>query len=216
MNRRSIFVLLALSLAACAGEEPAPQQSSTLRLNGTYRPTQDGAIQSVTFANDKDYSLVPSGCTAADCVDVGTYRLDSEASRVILKNARGERTIRLEGVKTADAAVALVKSFLSTREDLSEPESIVQRGQQTTNGQGQATGDQQQLNGSNENQLVDQIGQLIKTIMEAVMDGQNMKKDDEKKDDEKKDEPPKPDCNAPPAADAPQAVKDAFAAACPK
>ena len=234
MNGRSIVLLLALSLsstlAACDGDEPAPQKSSTLQVNGTYRPSEtgtDGAIASITFSNNKDYLLVPAGCTTGSCFDIGTYRIDQQTSTITLVNGEThrERTITLEEMKTSEAAAVLVKSFIGTR-DLIEPgEQLVRPGQQTTNngqettnGQGQVTGDQSQLN-NGQSELAKQVGELIKTIIEAIMNGQKMKQDEEdKKDEEKKaeEEKKKEECKqGVPTQDSTQAEKDAYAARCP-
>lgn len=234
MNGRSIFLLYALSLsstlAACGGDEPAPQKSSTLQVNGTYRPTEagaNGAIGSITFSNNKDYLLVPAGCTSGSCFDIGTYRFDAQTNTITLVNGtdRRERTITLEEMKTSEAAAVLVKSAIHTLDDLSEPEALVKRGQQTTNngqqttnGQGQATGDQSQLN-NGQSELAKQVGELIKTIIEAIMNGQKMKQDEEdKKDEEKKAEEEKKKEESKqgvPTQDSTQAEKDAYAARCP-
>lgn len=235
MNRRPLYAVLALSslstLAACGSDEPAPVRSTALALDGTYRPTQEGAIASITFSHGKDYYLVPSGCAGGDCVDIGTYRLDERTSTVVLKNGDSgrEQTIALEDVKTSDAAVALVKSFAGTR-DFTEPESLIRRGQQTTGGQGQTTegqgqasGDQQGLNGGGQQGLTDKIVDLFKTIVEAVMNQQKMKKDDDdkkkddaKKDGEEKEEPNPLDCTqGVPTNESTPAEKLAYAARCP-
>jgi hypothetical protein len=223
MNGRSIFVLLALSLssilAACAGDEPAPQQSSTLKLDGTYRPTESGAIASITFSNHEDYLLVPAGCTSGSCFDIGTYRFDAHTNTIILRNGatQAERTIALDEVKTSEAALVLVKSFVHTRDFLEPGEQLVNRGQQTNNGQGQATGDQSQLN-DGQQQLAQQIGELVKTIVEAIMDGQKMKQDekDKKEEEKKEEERKKEECKkGVPTQDSTQAEKDAYAARCP-
>lgn len=222
MNRRTIVWLFALSLAsslaACGTDEPTAEKTSMLTLDGTYRPTQAGAIGSVTFTNGKDYYLVPSGCTGGGCVDIGSYRLDAERSTVVLKNGETgrEQTIALEVVKTSDTATALVKTFIGTR-DLMEPEEIVKRGQQANSGQQQVSGDQQGL--------TDKIVDLIKTVVEAFMNEQNMKKDDDKKDDEKADdekkddgkqEPNPFDCKqGVPTNESTPAEKLAYAARCP-
>lgn len=179
MNGRSIFVLIALSLspviAACGSDDP-PQKSSVLRLDGTYRPTQDGAIASVTFSNDTDYALVPTGCDGGDCVDRGTYRIDAEASTVTLENAitHRERTITLENVKTGRAAGLLVGSSLGTRDG-----ELVSRQNETAKTGQDLTGDQQQLT-DGQKQLIEKAQKLLETITEAAMNGQGMKQDDQK------------------------------------
>jgi hypothetical protein len=227
MNGRSIFLLLALSLsttlAACGGDDPAPQKSSTLQVNGTYRPTEagtNGSIGSITFSNNKDYLLVPAGCTSGSCFDIGTYRFDAQTNTITLVNGTDhrERTITLEEMKTSEAAAVLVKTFIGTR-DLIEPgEQLVRPGQQTTNGQGQVTGDQSQLN-NGQSELAKQVGELIKTIIEAIMNGQKMKQDErDKKDEEKKaeEEKKKEECKqGVPTENSTQAEKDAYAARCP-
>lgn len=231
MNRRVIFSLFAIALGstlpACGSEEPAREPSSIIVLDGTYRPTQAGAIGSITFSNGRDYYLVPSGCTGGGCVEIGTYRLDAQTSTVVLTRGESgrEKTIRLENVKTSDAAAALVKTFVGTR-DLTEPEEIIRRGQQTNGGQQRVSGDQQQqLNEGGQQGLAEKIVDLVKTIVEAVMNQQNMKKDDEQKDDEDKadekqdDDEPKPnpfDCKqGVPTNDSTPAEKLAYAARCP-
>jgi hypothetical protein len=186
MNRSCLFVLVSLSLSAlaagCGGDDSSSHKSSTLRLDGTYKPTEQGAIASVTFSNDRDYELVPSGCNASDCVDRGTYRLDSASNTVTLENAvtHRERTITLENVRTEGSAASLVAKTIGTRTG-----ELVSRGNETAQSGQDLTGDQQQLNGGQQKlndgqqQLVDQVQQLIETIKEAAMNGQGMKQDDQ-------------------------------------
>lgn len=222
MNGRTIFALLALSLspvvAACAADEPAPK-SSTLKLDGTYRPVSAGQIASVTFSNDKNYYLVPSGCSASDCVDIGTYRLDAATSTIVLKNADTgrERTITLENVKTSDAAAVLVKTYIGhAAEFVSRGNETTTGSQELNEGDSKVSGDQQQLN-EGQSKLAEQIVELVKTIVEALMNKQDMKKDDDQQD-EKKDEPkPNPlDCKqGVPTANSTPAEKLAYAARCP-
>jgi hypothetical protein len=230
MNGRSIFLLLALSvsstLAACGGDDADPQKSSTLQLNGTYRPTpgQDGAIKSLTFTNGTDYYLVPSGCSSGDCVDIGTYRFDAATSTIVLANAEThrERTITLEEVKTSEAAGVLVKSLIGTQDFVDRNQETTNGSQQVTGGQEQVTGDQQKLN-DGQSKLAEQIVELVKTIVEALFDKQDMKKDDQKQDDKKddqkdgeKDKPNPFDCTqGVPGANSTAAEKLAYAARCP-
>jgi hypothetical protein len=228
MNGRTIFLLLALSvsstLAACGGDEPEPQKSSTLQVNGTYRSTQEGAIKSVTFTNGTDYYLVPNGCSSGDCVDIGTYRFDVATSTIVLINAetRRERTITLEEVKTSEAAAVLVKSIIGTQDFVDRNQETTNGSSQVTGGQQQVTGDQQKLN-DGQSKLAEQIVELVKTIVEALFNKQDMKKDDQKQDD-KKDEPkddqkdkPNPfDCTqGVPGPNSTAAEKLAYAARCP-
>lgn len=229
MNGRSIFVLLALSLsptlAACGDDEPTPQKSSTLQLNGTYRPTQEGAIGSITFSNDKDYYLVPSGCAASECVDMGTFRFDAATSTVFLKNVDTgrERTITLENVKTSEAAAMVVKTFLGAREFVGRNQETTGGQQQLNNGQQQVSGDQQQLN-QGQSQLAEKIVELVKTIVEALFNKQGMQKDDQKQDDQKQDDQKDDDKQQPNPFDCTQGVPNAqstpaerlaYAARCP-
>jgi hypothetical protein len=203
MNRSCLFVLVSLSLstlvAGCGGDDSS-NKSSTLRLDGTYKPTEQGAIASVTFSHDKDYELVPSGCNASDCVDRGTYVLDSATNTVTLENAitHRERTITLENVKTAGTAASLVKTSLGTREGelVGREQETTKTGQETTQTGQQVTGDQQKLN-EGDQKMIDKVQQLIETIKEAAMNGQGMKQDDQggqqqqqQDDQQKKDDQP--------------------------
>lgn len=185
MNGRSLLVLLALSLSpviAACGDDDSAQKSSVLRLDGTYRPTQNGAIASVTFSNDKDYVLVPTGCNASDCVDRGTYRLDAATSTVTLENAvtHRERTITLENVKTGHAAGLIVGSSVGTRDGelVSRQNETAKTGQDLTGDQQQLTDGQKQLT-DGQKQLIEKAQKLLETITEAAMNGQGMKQDDE-------------------------------------
>lgn len=178
MNARPIFLLIALSLSstlAACGEDDSPSKSSVLRLDGTYKPTQNGAIASVTFSNDKDYELVPTGCNASDCVDRGTYTLDAASSAVTLENAitHRERTIALENVKTGHAGGLIVGSAIGTRDG-----ELVSRQNETAK-TGQELNESQQQLTEGQKQLIDKAQKLLETITEAAMNGQGMKQDDQ-------------------------------------
>jgi hypothetical protein len=229
MNGRSIFVLLALSLSpsmltACAGDEPSsPSSSSPPKLDGTYRPTQGGPIGSITFTNDRDYLLVPTGCSSGECMDIGTYRFDAQTSTVLLENGESHRVraIALERIKTSDVASVLIESVVRTADLVDPGEQHASTGNETTTGGSkQVTGNQQEL-ASSGNKLAEKAVELIKTIVEALMNGQGMKKDDGKKDDDEKadEDKPKPnplDCKqGVPTNESTAAEKLAYLARCP-
>jgi hypothetical protein len=195
MNRRFISVLLALSLstlAACGGDDQADTGTSTLALSGVYRPVDQGSIGSITFANGKDYSLVPASCTTASCVEVGTYRLDAPAHALVLEDGttHATRSIAIDIVKTADTSAALVSSVRPL--DLVDPgEQLTRNGQETTK-TGQDTTKTGQETTSGSGQLNGAASQLLQLVKELIMAGQQMKRDD------KADEQ-KPADNKPPA-----------------
>lgn len=217
MNRRFITALLTLSLvstvAACGGDDGASTQTTSLELSGVYRPVDQGPIGSITFSGKKDYLLVPSGCVGGGCAESGTYRLDTASHVLVLENGQthATRSIALEIVTTTPASGALVKSLAPL--DLVDPGEQLTRpgGQQLTNGSGQqlATGG---------NGLTGAVSQLLQIIQQAIMNGQQMKRDDAAKDpkaDPKAD--PKDDCKqGVPTKDTPPADAAAYWARCPK
>lgn len=190
MSCRPLFVLLALtiapSLAACGDDEPTQSASSVLQLNGTYRPTEPGPIGSVTFANGKDYSLVPAGCESSECSDVGTYRIDAATSTILLENARTHRTktITLEDVKTVSAERALVVQGLSTRDSLvntNSPTTTTGNETTTTGNQTTTTGNETTTTGNEttttDNDLTKDENKLLDVVASAAMNGQAVQRD---------------------------------------
>ena len=184
MNRRFIRVLLALSisstLAACGSDQGADAQP-TLELSGVYRPVDHGSIGSITFSDRKNYLLMPSGCGGAACADIGTYRIDTSNSTLVLENAATHQTrsIALENVKTTNATASLVKSIAPR--DLLEPgQQLTRNGQQTTNGGQQVTsGSSGQQLATGGGQVTGAVSQLLQIIQQAIMNGQQMQRDDQ-------------------------------------
>jgi hypothetical protein len=231
MNRRFIFALLAISLsstvAACGSDDEAPTQAATLQLSGVYRPVGDGAIGSVTFSGSQDYLLMPKGCAGGGCAELGTYRLDTASKALVLENATTHetRSIALEIIETTPAGGTLVKSVRPL--DLVDPgEQLTRPGGQTTNGQQQVTGSngQQQL-ANGQGGITGAVSQLLQLIQQAMMNGQQMKRDEPKADppaDPKADPKPVPkndpnvDCKQGiPNKDMPLAEVAAYFARCP-
>jgi len=191
MNGRSIFVLLALSISpwtlpACGGDDPPKK---TNQLEGTYRPSDPGAIASVTFKGGKDYLYMPSGCASQQCADIGTYTIDGD--NLVLENAKAgtQRTIQLQVLQTTPASGSLVQSLRPA--DLTDPGTqLTTPGQQTaTSGNPTAstgnptatTGNQTATSGNQTatsgNQLDGQASQLLQTITQALMNAQQMNQD---------------------------------------
>jgi hypothetical protein len=213
MNRRFIPALFALSLsavAACGGDhDDEGASSSALALSGTYRPVDQGSIGSIAFEGGKDYRLVPAACSSTSCVETGSYRLDTAQHALVLTDARTQqtRTIAFEVIETSNTSAALVSTVRPL--DLVDPgEQLTKNGQETTTGNGQKLneGSGQQLNGA--------ASQLLQLVQQAMMNGQQMKRDAQADNGgggagakiDPKPEPPK-DPKAPPPAD-PEAPKN--------
>lgn len=228
MNSRFLFALCALSLAttvaACGSDDEAPAKTTTFQLTGVYRPVDQGPIGSVTFTGAKDYLLMPKGCAGGGCAEIGTYRLDTASKLLVLENGTTHetRSINFEILETTPAGGALVKSIRPL--DLVDPgEQLTRPGGETTNGQQQVTGNQQQLAQSSGG-ITGAVTQLLQTIIQAMMNGQQMKQDDQNKNaDPKADpkaDPPKNDPNVDckqgiPNKDTPLAEVAAYFARCP-
>lgn len=189
MSCRPILLLLALTisptLAACGDDEAPPSASSVLQLNGTYRPTEEGPIASVTFSNGKDYSLVPSGCESSACVDVGTYQVDAATRTLLLENAQTRRTktITLEDVKTVSAGSALVTQSLSPRGSLvgsNSPSTSTGNETTSTGNQTATTGNQSTSTGNQttttDNELAKGMNKLFDVVVAAAMNGQGVQR----------------------------------------
>ena len=224
MNRRFIFALVALAvtpvLAACGSDE-AETPAATLQLSGVYRPVDQGTIGSITFTGSDDYLLMPKGCGGAACAERGTYRLDAANHALVLENAatHQKQSIALEIVETTPAGSSLVQSVRPL--DLVDPgEQLTRNGQQTTNGQQQVTGanGQQQLAQSGSG-ITGAVSQLLQLIQQAMMNGQQMKRDEQQKPQDPKADPkadPNNDCKrGVPTKDTPLDEVAAYFARCP-
>src|SRR5262249_33851359 len=127
-----------------------------------------GEIRSITFSRGVDYLLVPNGCASSSCASIGTYRIDGDS--LVLDDAKTgeERRLALEVMKTSEPQ-PLVKSVRPR--DLVQPgQQLEQPGQQTTTGNGQ------QLATSG-NQLDGKQQQLLQIIQQALMNAQQMNRD---------------------------------------
>ena len=212
MNRRFISVLLALSLptlvAACGSDEP-DTGTSALALNGVYRPVDQGALGGIAFANGKDYRLVPASCTTESCVEIGTYRLDAQAHTLVLENGttHATTTFALEVTKTSEASTSLVSSSVRPLDLVDPGEQLTRTGQDTAKTGQQTTQNGQQLaNGGS--QLSGAASHLLQLIQQMMMNGQQMKRDDDAKaqaDKDKQAEEEKAKQKADPAPAAPPA-----------
>jgi hypothetical protein len=177
MNRRVIFALLALTFCsattACGGGDDAKTQSTTLALSGVYRPVDQGPIASVTFSGKQDYLLMPVGCSGGGCAEIGTYTLDTASKVLVLENGATHetRSIALEVLETTPASGALVKSVAPL--DLVDPGTQLARPQQPT-----TSGGGQQLATSG-NDTTGAASQLLQLIKQLIMNGQQMKQDDQ-------------------------------------
>jgi hypothetical protein len=75
--------------AACGGTPDASEstQSSAANFVGPYVTTGPGDIAGMEF-HGREYTLTPTGCTTASCVDLGTYSLDSVRSTLTLTSSK--------------------------------------------------------------------------------------------------------------------------------
>lgn len=229
MNRRFISVLLALSLSstiAACGSDDENTRSTPLALSGVYRPVDQGSIGSITFSGNKDYLLMPKGCGGGGCAEIGTYRLDTDSKLLVLENGTTHQTrsIALEVMETSQTSASLVQSIAPL--DLVDPgDQLTRPGQQTTNGSQKVTGNGQQQLATGGNGITGAVSQLLQLIQQAMMNGQQMQRDDQA--DAKPADPmqmpmqmpmndPKVDCKQGiPTKDTPLAEVAAYFARCP-
>jgi hypothetical protein len=131
MNGRSTFVLLAWVLCpwtvACGG--PNDASTTATQLDGTYRPSDPGAIGSISFKKGTDYLYMPSGCASQACAETGSYRIDG--AQLGLENATGEtRTIALDIQKTSQGSVLVQSQSLRPADLVNPGEQLAQSGEQ--------------------------------------------------------------------------------------
>ncbi|HEY8072500.1 MAG TPA: hypothetical protein VIF62_00275, partial [Labilithrix sp.] len=175
--------LLALSISpfalpACGSGDDPPKKTN--QLDGTYRPSDPGAIGSISFKGGKDYLYMPNGCASQSCSESGTYSIQGD--NLVLEDAKtGEsRAIALQVLETTPASGALVQS-IHPKDDLTDPgtmltqpgQQTVNNGQQTVNPGGQTTNTGQNTATSG-NQLDGQVSQLLQVITQALMNAQQM------------------------------------------
>lgn len=183
MDRRHLvlgalaFISALAAGSGCSSSEDA--QIANVEFSGVYRPANAGNISAIAFMEHKHYLLMTSSCRERACAESGSYVFDRESSVLSLTDASTGRTRTLSIKVLATTGMApgsLVKSSLRPMEkliDKTEQETITS-GEKLIDKTGQETvkpGDEKML----------EVGmKLIELITRAIMDGQEMNKDDDK------------------------------------
>lgn len=168
-----------VSLAAVGGGCGSSEESVDVDFVGVYRPTTGGNIDAIMFSANKDYMLMPTGCRAQACAEIGRFQFDAPSKLLALTDAKTGATRYLPVQVMETSGTAKTGGSLVTTKT-----------QQLLNG-----GGGQQLNSSGGQQLANPSGdklaeagtKLIEAILKALIDMQQMQQDkgDEKKDDQK-------------------------------
>lgn len=171
----SAFLVSIAAVGGCGSSE----ESVDVDFVGVYRPTTGGNIDAIMFSENKDYMLMPTGCRAQTCAEIGRFRFDAASKLLALTPA------------TTGATRYLPVQVMETSGGAKTSGSLVTtKTQQLLNGSSGG----QQLNSSGGQQLANPSGdklsetgqKLIEAILKALIDMQQMQQD--KKDEEKKDE----------------------------
>ena len=177
--RNLLLLLVTLACAACGDDESQPRASSVLQLNGTYRPTESGAIGEISFSNNQDYVLLPAGCAGGECADIGTYRLDADNHLLYLRSrtTQRERTMTFDALAIEKAgAGSLVKSSLSPRDSLVNTGSTTTTtGNETTSTDSETTSTDNQTT-STEKDLTEDAKSLFDVVTAANLNGQGVQR----------------------------------------
>jgi len=167
MMLRHLAFLGALSVAvvavvACGGSDSgSTSQAVTTNFDGVYVPSSAGAIGSIAFSHGRDYLLMPTGCKAQSCTEIGTYRIDTAKNVVVLTNAAKDetRSLSLKVLSTQRQQATIAKAQSLGVRDLIEKEG----------------GDSEQITGGGDaGNLIALIQQLINMITQAALGGQDM------------------------------------------
>ena len=122
MMLRHLAFLGALSVAvaavvACGSSDAsgtgATSQAVTTNFDGVYVPTTAGAIGSIAFSHGRDYLLLPTGCNAQGCSEIGTYKIDSAQSSIVLTSSAGSShslSLKVLATQKKEATVAKTQS----------------------------------------------------------------------------------------------------------
>lgn len=157
-------VVLAAAGSGCASDDDV----SDLDFVGTYRPTSGGAIDAITFSENKDYLLMPHGCQSQSCAELGRFHFDPSSKKLALTASKtgATRYLPVEVLETSRGAAKTSGSLVTTK-----TQQLLSGGggQELTNGKGE--------------KLAESGQQLIEAILKALIDAQGMQKDDGKGDD---------------------------------
>lgn len=162
-----------LATMGCSSKEDPPATAS-VDFRGVYRPASAGNIGAIAFTEDHHYMLMSGSCREQSCAEVGTYAYDSAKGVLALTDAKtkGTRTLPVKVLATAGLVGSAGLASQGLRPATQE---LVNTNQETV------TRDNQLADGGN--QLVEFGKALIELIKSAMMDGQQMDKDEDKKDD---------------------------------
>lgn len=151
-----------VALAACASESDSAEVTADFR--GVYTSTEGGAPDAITFGDDGAYLLMPTGCRAEACSEIGTWSIDEARTFLSLTALGGStRALPVEILATVDAQPS-GGSLLAQR--------LVQPGQETAKTGQETVRPGQQLLGRVDKALVDkQPTQLASAGVVRILQG---------------------------------------------
>src|SRR6187402_941445 len=133
MMLRHLAFLGALSVAvvavvACGGSDSgsgSSAQAVSTNFDGVYVPKTTGAIGSIAFSHGRDYLLMPTGCQAQGCSEIGTYKIDTAKGVVVLTNAATSttRSLSLKVISTEREEATIAKAQSLGVRDLIEKDA---------------------------------------------------------------------------------------------
>lgn len=194
----------ALANNGCSSGE-APGETPPVDFRGVYTSTSEGALAGIAFADDHTYLLQPKACRAEACTERGTYRYDASRKALLLTDAAtgAVRTMSVEVIATtrSTGSTSLVKQSLAPQGEL------LPGGSSTPNPGGSSKlaegGDSKLTQGDSklaqgDSKLTEAASQLLTKILEALLDKQGMKGEDDEKDDGDQGKDPQPPQNPDP------------------
>ena len=191
----AIALLAAISSGCSSSSESSDGAGDTVGFQGVYTSTSDGPMDAIAFTDSTHYMMMPSGCRAQDCAELGSFRYDRAAKELQLTSTAGvQRSIHVEVVSTSRITGALL-----TRDIVDDgPSDVLPGGQSNVQPGGQSNVQP----GGQLNVQPGGVSQIIQQIVEAILNAQQMKQqqkqddDQRKQDDQKKDDDKKlkPEC----------------------
>jgi hypothetical protein len=230
MNLRHVVLAasaLSLGVLSGCGSSDDDGAADSAEFRGVYLPTTDGPIGSISFTSN-DYTLMPKGCSAESCTEIGTYTLDPARTTMTLSPKTGaSRTIAVQVLKTSGSKPAggggggLLQNLrpLDQNTDLTDGPGEGTGGQLYTPAGGSTGG----LTNPGNNGLVDcsksnvpncgqtttgDPSQLLERVIEAALNGQGMKNNGGGAQNPPPPADNPPATNNPPPADKPPATND--------
>lgn len=176
-RRRAFFGALALSAALVNGcaepsqpeaKEPSTTSSAATQFRGVYSATNGGPIAVIAFLDANQYLLMNDGCREQSCAELGTFQYD--AARAVLSLTNG----------ATSATRTLPVKVLATRNTSNggdvQPRDFVNPYEGGLVGGGSGGG------------MVSTGNDLLDVILNAIIDGIEMSRDNDSEDPEQKDD----------------------------